>query len=102
MSWTHEHAGSCSFSPGLQEVLEEQCGGVAKVVWSCGDGHSYTMDTGVWERQGDDTHAHNHQPITSREENSAHCHTEQTRSSAYSRLHAGETDGETQTNPMCY
>ncbi|KAM9469828.1 zinc finger protein 276 [Clarias gariepinus] len=93
VSWTHEHAGSCSFSPGLQEVLEEQCGGVAKVVWSCGDGHSYTMDTGVWERQGDDTHAHNHQPITSREENSAHSHTEQTRSSAYSRLHAMETDG---------
>ncbi|XP_034161532.2 zinc finger protein 276 isoform X2 [Pangasianodon hypophthalmus] len=85
VSWTHEHAGSCSFPPGLQEVLEERCGGAVRVVWRCGDGHSYTMDTG--------THSHNHQPITSREENSAHTNTEHTQSSAYNRLHTEEPDG---------
>ncbi|XP_017329207.1 zinc finger protein 276 [Ictalurus punctatus] len=93
VSWTHEHAGSCSFPPGLQEVLEEQCGGAVRVVWSCRDGHSYTMDTGVWERHGDNTHPHNHKPITSRERNSAHTNTEQTQSSAYSHLHTQEPDG---------
>ncbi|KAF7707779.1 hypothetical protein HF521_018997 [Silurus meridionalis] len=71
VSWTHEHAASCSFPPGLQEV-----------VWRCGDGHSYTMDTGVWERHRDNTHPHNHQPVTSREENSTH-----------SRVHGEEPDG---------
>ncbi|KAK2838299.1 hypothetical protein Q7C36_013113 [Tachysurus vachellii] len=92
VSWTHEHAGSCSFPPGLQEVLEERCGGTVRVVWSCEDGHSYTMDTGVWERQGDNRHPHNHQPITSREENSTHTNREQTQSSAYTHDGAQRTD----------
>lgn len=65
------------------------------MVWSCENGHSYTMDTGVWERHEDDTHPHNHQLITSREENSAHANIEQTQSSAYSHLHAKEPEGET-------
>lgn len=80
-------------------MLEEQCGGAVRVVWSCRDGHSYTMDTGVWERHGDNTHPHNHKPITSRERNSAHTNTEQTQSSAYSHLHTQEPDGEAEINP---
>lgn len=67
------------------------------MVWSCGDGHSHTMDTGIRERHGD---AHNHQPITGTEENSAHSTTEQTQSSAYS--HAQEPDGETEINCVVY
>lgn len=69
------------------------------MVWSCGDGHSYTMDTGVRETHGD---THNHLPITSTEENSAHNSMEQTQSSAHSHIHAEEPNGETQINLMFY
>lgn len=68
------------------------------MVWRCREGHSYTMDTSVGERHGDNTHSHNHQPIASRDENSAHTKMEQTQSSAHSQLHTEELDGETEIN----
>lgn len=68
------------------------------MVWRCREGHSYTMDTSVGERHGDNTHSHNHQPIASRDENSTHTKMEQTQGSAHNQLHTEELDGETEIN----
>ncbi|KAM7414083.1 hypothetical protein PAMA_019077 [Pampus argenteus] len=45
ISWAHHHGGVCQSCPDLKEVLEGQCWGSVKAVWSCVDGHSYTMNT---------------------------------------------------------
>lgn len=45
MSWAHHHGEACRSCPNLKEVLEGQCLGSVKAVWSCVDGHRYTMDT---------------------------------------------------------
>ncbi|XP_076878406.1 zinc finger protein 276 isoform X2 [Brachyhypopomus gauderio] len=78
VSWTHQHAEGCRSCPGLKEVLEGQCWGTVKAVWSCVDGHSYVMDTSVSQpranidldssvkgKRGSDEHRNhtNHQPL---------------------------------------
>ncbi|XP_072241461.1 zinc finger protein 276 isoform X2 [Leuresthes tenuis] len=45
VSWAHHHGEACHSCPDLQEVLEGQCWGSVKAVWSCVDGHRYIMDT---------------------------------------------------------
>lgn len=45
VSWAHHHGEACRSCPNLKEVLEGQCLGSVKAVWSCVDGHRYTMDT---------------------------------------------------------
>ncbi|XP_077371662.1 zinc finger protein 276 isoform X3 [Festucalex cinctus] len=45
VSWAHHHGEACKSCPDLKEVLQGQCWGSVKAVWSCVDGHSYTMDT---------------------------------------------------------
>lgn len=45
MSWAHSHGEACRSCPNLKEVLEGQCLGSVKAVWSCLDGHRYIMDT---------------------------------------------------------
>lgn len=45
MSWAHSHGEACRSCPNLKEVLEGQCLGSVKAVWSCVDGHRYIMDT---------------------------------------------------------
>ncbi|CAF98925.1 unnamed protein product, partial [Tetraodon nigroviridis] len=44
VSWAHDHGEACRSCPNLQEVLEGQCLGSVKAVWSCVDGHRYVMD----------------------------------------------------------
>lgn len=45
VSWAHNHGEACRSCPNLKEVLEGQCLGSVKAVWSCVDGHRYIMDT---------------------------------------------------------
>eukprot|EP00066_Takifugu_rubripes_P015841 XP_011605107.1 PREDICTED: zinc finger protein 276 isoform X2 [Takifugu rubripes] len=45
VSWAHSHGEACRSCPNLKEVLEGQCLGSVKAVWSCLDGHRYIMDT---------------------------------------------------------
>lgn len=45
VSWAHRHGEACRSCPSLEEVLEGQCLGSVKAVWSCIEGHRYTMDT---------------------------------------------------------
>ncbi|XP_041795314.1 zinc finger protein 276 isoform X2 [Chelmon rostratus] len=45
VSWAHHHGEACRSCPDLKEVLEDQCWGSVKAVWSCVDGHRYIMDT---------------------------------------------------------
>lgn len=45
VSWAHHHGEGCRFCPDLKEVLEGQCWGSVKAVWSCVEGHRYIMDT---------------------------------------------------------
>lgn len=44
VSWAHHHGEACRSCPDLKEVLEGQCWGSVKAVWSCVDGHRYIMD----------------------------------------------------------
>lgn len=44
VGWVHGHAASCGALPSLQRTLSSEYCGVIQAVWSCDQGHDYTMD----------------------------------------------------------
>ncbi|XP_057569485.1 zinc finger protein 276 isoform X5 [Hippopotamus amphibius kiboko] len=44
VGWVHGHAAGCGALPSLQRTLSSEYCGIIRAVWSCGQGHDYTMD----------------------------------------------------------